>query len=388
VRKYFFISVTVFFSFIGVLFLLPQKQITYAAGGADAVCTGNPGTTGSCNAGLICTAPDLGDPAIVSECTKTRGKALECQNTCQLPAPGEACTGACGTGETCEVNNPQQCTATQKDGDKEPAIQAACGKVCKLERTQGQSCGTNGQAPCFAGLMCYANKCIQPAQSGQDCTTQLGGNVQGSCADGLTCKLPGQITYNNDGTPNTSCNLHTGLNCSPVQEGNTLGGGTCVNPSVLQRPTAKNPTEGPQPPLPPCKQWGANGVCETFNTTFGGFSTNPIDFIQKIFAILLSVSGGIALLLIIKAGYQLMTSQGNPEKLNNGRDQLIAAIVGLVFLIFSFVFLELIGFDILHLPGFGGTAGGAGVTAQSCNADGLQYCAASQQCYPQDSTCP
>lgn len=124
----------------------------------------------------------------------------------------------------------------------------------------------------------------------------------------------------------------------------------------------QNPTEGPPPPLPPCMQW-ANGVCETFDSTFGGFSTNPTEFIQKIFAILLSVSGGIALLLIIKAGYQLMTSQGNPEKLNNARDQLIAAIVGLVFLIFAFVFLELIGFDILHLPGFGGTAANAGAGA-------------------------
>jgi len=108
----------------------------------------------------------------------------------------------------------------------------------------------------------------------------------------------------------------------------------------------------PPPPSPPCKSWN-NGVCLTFGSAFGSFSTNPPQFIQKILAILLGISGGIALLLIIKAGYQLMTAQGKPEQLQNARDQLVAALVGLIFLIFSFVFLQLIGFDILHIPGFG-----------------------------------
>lgn len=116
----------------------------------------------------------------------------------------------------------------------------------------------------------------------------------------------------------------------------------------------------PPPPSPPCAQWGngANaGQCESFGSAFGDFPTDPGAFIQKIFAILLSLSGGIALLLIIKAGYQLMTSQGKPEQIQQGRDQLIAAIVGLVFLIFSFVFLQLIGFNILHIPGFSDSPG-------------------------------
>jgi hypothetical protein len=85
-------------------------------------------------------------------------------------------------------------------------------------------------------------------------------------------------------------------------------------------------------------------------TVFGDVSTDPAGFIVKIFAILLSLSGGIALLLIIRAGYSIMTSQGKPEQLQQGREQLIAAIVGLIFLIFSFVLLQLIGIDILKIP--------------------------------------
>lgn len=133
----------------------------------------------------------------------------------------------------------------------------------------------------------------------------------------------------------------------------------------------------PPPPSPPCASW-VNGQCTLFDSALGNLSTNPAGFIQSIFAILLSVSGGIALLLIIRAGYQMMTSQGKPEQIQNARDQLIAAIVGLVFLIFSFVFLQLIGYDILHIPGIGGAdnatvpqckAGTCIPEAQACNGN-------------------
>jgi type IV secretion system pilin len=108
----------------------------------------------------------------------------------------------------------------------------------------------------------------------------------------------------------------------------------------------------PPPPSPPCKRW-VNGQCQTVGTAVGDLATDPAGFIRALFAVLLSVSGGLALLLIIRAGYQMMTSQGKPEQINQARDQLVAAIVGLAFLIFSFVLLQVIGYDILRIPGFG-----------------------------------
>ncbi len=88
------------------------------------------------------------------------------------------------------------------------------------------------------------------------------------------------------------------------------------------------------------------------NTAIGDIPTKPIDFIQKLFGVILGVSGGIALLLIIFSGYRLMTSQGNPETIQGARETLTSAVVGLLFIIFSFVILEVIGVDILHIPGF------------------------------------
>jgi hypothetical protein len=66
----------------------------------------------------------------------------------------------------------------------------------------------------------------------------------------------------------------------------------------------------------------------------------------------LSLSGGIVVLLIIASGYRLMTSQGDPEKVKGAREQLTAAIVGLLFIIFSLVILQAITVDIFHIPGF------------------------------------
>lgn len=66
----------------------------------------------------------------------------------------------------------------------------------------------------------------------------------------------------------------------------------------------------------------------------------------------IGVSGGLALLLIIFSGFQIMTAQGDPQKLQSGRELLTAAISGLILIIFSVFLLKLIGVTILNIPGF------------------------------------
>lgn len=102
----------------------------------------------------------------------------------------------------------------------------------------------------------------------------------------------------------------------------------------------------------PCLALSPNGGCDTVKTAIGDINTTPAGFIKSIFSLILSLSGGIALLLIIYSGYKLMATRGDPEALKAARDQLIAAIIGLVFIIFSLVILEIIGVDILKIPGF------------------------------------
>lgn len=91
--------------------------------------------------------------------------------------------------------------------------------------------------------------------------------------------------------------------------------------------------------------------CVLFDSAIGPIDTDPVKFATKIFAIILSLAGGIALVLIMISGYQLMTSQGDPEKVKAAQEMLTSAIVGLLFIIFSLVILQIIGVDLLKIPG-------------------------------------
>lgn len=105
----------------------------------------------------------------------------------------------------------------------------------------------------------------------------------------------------------------------------------------------------------PCdeKDFDAQKGCLKIKTALGTVGTGTTDFVKWVLGFVLGISGGIVLIIIIITGYRLMTSQGDPEKVKNAREQLTAAIVGLLFIIFSLVILQLITQDILQLPGFG-----------------------------------
>jgi len=112
---------------------------------------------------------------------------------------------------------------------------------------------------------------------------------------------------------------------------------------------------GVNPNLPPgCAQTGSgDNISFSCNTGLGiKITSNPQGFTKSLFGIILSMSGAVAILLIIISGYRLMMSGGNPEKVKGAKEQLTSAIVGLLFIIFSIVILQIIGVDILMIPGF------------------------------------
>lgn len=68
----------------------------------------------------------------------------------------------------------------------------------------------------------------------------------------------------------------------------------------------------------------------------------------------MGIAGGIAILLIIYATFLVMTSAGNPQRLQAGKELLTAAVMGLALLLFGAFILQLIGVSILNIPEFGG----------------------------------
>ncbi len=113
----------------------------------------------------------------------------------------------------------------------------------------------------------------------------------------------------------------------------------------------------------PCNQWvdindkGTDDPtqfyrCASFATAIGPFGTKPIEFIATLGKWLLGVATVAAFIFAIYSGYILMTSRGDKEKIGHAREILISAVTGLIFLILSISILEIIGVDILALPGF------------------------------------
>lgn len=65
----------------------------------------------------------------------------------------------------------------------------------------------------------------------------------------------------------------------------------------------------------------------------------------------IGIAGGIALLLIVYAGIQILTAAGDPKKVQSGKELLTAAIAGILFLILSVYIIRLFGVEILQIPG-------------------------------------
>lgn len=86
-------------------------------------------------------------------------------------------------------------------------------------------------------------------------------------------------------------------------------------------------------------------------TALGCMPTGPEQFIAWLLPKVIGIAGGIAFLLILWGAFMVLTSAGNPEKLNEGKDIIVSAIVGLIVILFSVVLLRIIGVDILGIPG-------------------------------------
>lgn len=108
----------------------------------------------------------------------------------------------------------------------------------------------------------------------------------------------------------------------------------CDDASVF---VAGNPSAGPP---------GTNPCDPNCDTAIGTFSTDPIAFVGQVLTIATGLAGGIAFILMVIGAIRVLTSTGNPQNVNAGRDMIIAALAGLIFIIFSILILRFIGVNI------------------------------------------
>lgn len=88
-------------------------------------------------------------------------------------------------------------------------------------------------------------------------------------------------------------------------------------------------------------------------TDVGCLPDDPINFVAKFYVLGLGIIGAVAIISMVYGGYILMTSNGNPDRINLGKSYIFYAIAGLILAILGFAFVQIVVIDALHIPGFG-----------------------------------
>ena len=121
-------------------------------------------------------------------------------------------------------------------------------------------------------------------------------------------------------------------------------------------PTQTNPS--PSPSTAPDGSTTSTGFfprscgTESLSTALGCLPYTRDAFVSALLTFIVGLAGGIALVIMLIATFQIMTAGGNPQQLKKGKELLTSAIIGLLFLIFSVSLLRLVAGDIIKLPGF------------------------------------
>lgn len=267
------------------------------------------------------------------------------QGYCQPPA------ATCGKAYTpcCDSPNPQ-CA----DG-------LTCQNNACIPETPPPTCGEHGQACCpgnecnVAGEACFGgicNPCGSTGQCGgpgQPCDTSSGSP---SCQTGYICN-PADNTCVIDnqnfsqcqaagGTCETETTCPTGKIADSKLAGCQTGTICCVADPNYTRPHGGN-----------IKYLFCDPEEQTeINTAIGCIPISDTNRLVGFFLrFAIGIGGGIAFLLILYSGFQIITSGGDPERVKGARQLLTAAISGLLILVLSVFILEILGVDILKLPG-------------------------------------
>lgn len=98
------------------------------------------------------------------------------------------------------------------------------------------------------------------------------------------------------------------------------------------------------------------GKCMTQGKIWSAIGCLPTDVSglvgDFIFKIGIGIAGGISFLYFLYGCFLIITSSGNPEKIEEAKQIIVSALSGLLLIIFSVFILQVIGVSILRLPGF------------------------------------
>lgn len=151
-------------------------------------------------------------------------------------------------------------------------------------------------------------------------------------------------------------------------QGSSISPPNCNN---ICDPNRQNLVQYKCPDSCPCQKVGTEWTCKEVNWAYPnritcvyhnstGINTAlgciPADdltsFIGWVLKIIIPIASGIAFLLMASGAIQILTSAGDPKKVQAGQELITSALSGLLFIILALFLLKLIGVDILRIPDF------------------------------------
>lgn len=207
-----------------------------------------------------------------------------------------------------------------------------------------------------------ATKCAQTTE--KVCSNGTKPGTNGTCAGSAGApSLPETKTvWNCNANPGTgpskqdaSCECRAGLPAAPAGAGAAAGtrdaaadaaaaaavcsGGNCTGGKGLQCDIGSGAI-------------ATNGKGNGIMTAIGCVPSEPRTLINRVLQYGTVASGVVAFLIMILAALQMITAEGNPQSIKAAQEKFYSAIIGLLFIIFAVLMLQVIGVDLLGLKAF------------------------------------
>ena len=138
-----------------------------------------------------------------------------------------------------------------------------------------------------------------------------------------------------------------------------VGGNTgAQSPNNSQNQGPANPLQNTYPaatPVPAVKpNAGTLAQCkmDEVQTELGCMPNDPVGFVKKFYGFGLAFVGMVSLLTLMLGGYDILTSKGDPRRVNVGKSYIYSSIAGLLLAIFGYMIIRVIVVDLLKIPGF------------------------------------
>ncbi|HEU0051374.1 MAG TPA: pilin [Patescibacteria group bacterium] len=249
----------------------------------------------------------------VSNCPKIKDAAALCKG-------GEA--NGCGqvAEVSCEPKTDNVCIIKFSNGGNQSRIvrgpcsaQSDCPKLadaallCEGGKTNGCGEGNTTEVTCEPIPTASPNKCIITFTNGS-ASSQI---VQGPCSDKSDCPKVSEVESLCTGGPTKGCGKDADVTCGPV------------TPAA---PAASDSTP----------------------SVSGNTLYNPLGNVDSVQALIgkairavLGIVGALALLMFVYGGIVWVTSGGNEKRIEQGKNILINATIGLLIIFFSYTFINL-----------------------------------------------